>query len=285
MFVAIFPCDPVAAPEITDVLPGYIRAKGRVRLGFAAGARGSHLADLSECGGFRVKFPRGPACEAVVINTAGGMAGGDTLDLTAVLGPRAQVTVATQSAEKIYRSDGATTRIAADVRLEAGSGLVWAPQETILFNHARLARSLAVDMADDAVLLAAETVVFGRTAMGEAVTAGLFTDRWRVRRGGRLVFADDVRLTGDIAAVLARPAVGKGARAVATVLLVAGDAESRVDAVRGVLAGCGAEAAAAAWNGMLAVRALAAEAAAVRATVTAVLGFLSGRPLPRVWGC
>ncbi|HRQ81457.1 MAG TPA: urease accessory protein UreD, partial [Azospirillaceae bacterium] len=208
--------DGISRSKLDNALPAYIRAQGRVRLGFAANARGTHMADLSESGGFRVKFPKGRHCEAVVVNTAGGMTGGDALEMQITATAGAAATVVTQSAEKIYRSDGAETRIAAHVTLESGASLTWAPQETILFNGARVRRSLAVDMAEDAMLLAAETVVFGRTAMGETLTDACFADRWRVRRGGRLIFADDVRLSGDVAATLARPAVGNGARAAAT---------------------------------------------------------------------
>ncbi|HRJ60847.1 MAG TPA: urease accessory protein UreD, partial [Azospirillaceae bacterium] len=156
--------DGISRSKLDNALPAYIRAQGRVRLGFAANARGTHMADLSESGGFRVKFPKGRHCEAVVVNTAGGMTGGDALEMQITATAGAAATVVTQSAEKIYRSDGAETRIAAHVTLESGASLTWAPQETILFNGARVRRSLAVDMAEDAMLLAAETVVFGRTA-------------------------------------------------------------------------------------------------------------------------
>lgn len=275
--------DGISRSKLDNALPAYIRAQGRVRLGFAANARGTHIADLSESGGFRVKFPKGRLCEAVVVNTAGGMTGGDALDLQIAAGPGAEAVVATQSAEKIYRSDGAETCIAAHVTLESGASLTWAPQETILFNGARARRSLAVDMAADATLLAAETVVFGRTAMGETLTDACFADRWRVRRGGRLVFADDVRLTGDVAATLARPAVGNGARAAATLLYVSPDAAARLEEVRALALTC--EWGAGSWDGLLCARLVGPDAAAVRASIGALLGFLSGRPLPRVWGC
>lgn len=264
-------------------LPAYIRAAGRVRLGFQAGARGTHLSDLSESGGYRVKFPKGPACEAVVVNTAGGMTGGDVLDVKIVAGVGADATVVTQSAEKIYRTDGPETVIAADAALASGARLVWAPQETILYDKARLRRSLSVDMAGDATFLAAEIMIYGRTAMGETLTDAGLADRWRVRRDGRLVFADDVRLSGDVAATLARRASGGGARATATVLYVAPDAADRLDALRALPVRC--EWGAGTWDGLLCARFVGSDAAALRAGVVEALVFLSGRPAPRVWGC
>ena len=275
--------DGASRSDSGTALPAYIRARGRVRLGFQANARGTYAADLSESGGFRVKFPKGAVCEAIVVNTAGGMTGGDALDLDVTVGKGARVAIATQSAEKIYRSDGAATAIAARLRLESAANLVWAPQETILFNGARLTRALHVDMSEDATLLAAETVVFGRSAMGETLTSAVFADRWRVRRGGRLIFADDARLAGDIAAALARPAVGRGAKAAATLLYVSPDAADRLEDVRALASPC--DWGAGAWGGMLCARFVGDDAAAVRAAVGAALTLLSGRAPPRVWGC
>ncbi len=114
---------------------------------------------------------------------------------------------------------------------EPGATLRWLPQETILFDRARLHRGIEVDLSEGASLLLAEAVIFGRTAMGESVRSGELIDRWRIRRDGRLVFAETLRLGGDIGALLARPAAGNGAVALATVLLAPGD-EALVETVR-----------------------------------------------------
>ena len=112
--------------------------------------------------------------------------------------------MATPAAEKIYRSDGALAEFAVNLTLGAKARLDWLPQETILFNEARLSRTLHVELAPDAELLAVEAVLFGRAAMGDHFTHGNFHDRWRIRRDGRLLFADDLRFHGDIAARMAR---------------------------------------------------------------------------------
>ena len=85
------------------------------------------------------------------------------------------------------------------LKVGAGGTLAWLPQETILFDQVRLRRSIEVDLAPDASLLLAEGVVFGRSAMGETLAQGRFFDRWRVRRGGALVFAESLRLEDAIA--------------------------------------------------------------------------------------
>jgi urease accessory protein len=159
------------------------------------------------------------------------------------------------------------------------------PQETILFDAARLARQLDVDMASDASLTLVESVVFGRLAMGETSTSGAFRDRWRIRRDGCLVFAEEVRLDGDLARILDRPAGGGGGRMAATILHIAQDAEQKLERVRARLetAPDHVECGASAWNGMLIVRMLAAEPARGRGALAGVLGELRGRPMPRVW--
>jgi urease accessory protein len=178
------------------------RAVGRIALAVAAQNGATRRRQVYEDGPLRVRFPNGTgrALEAAIVNTAGGIAGGDRHDIGIEVGDGAALDVTTVAAEKVYRALGpAGGEIA--VRLAAGAGarLCWLPQETILFDRARLARRIEIDLAADASLLMAEAVVFGRTAMGEAVEEGAFADRWRVRCDGRLIFAEGVRLDGAIA--------------------------------------------------------------------------------------
>ncbi len=157
--------------------------------------------------------------------------------------------------------------------------LSWLPQETILFDRARLKRRIEVELAAGASLLMAEAVVFGRSAMGEAVEQGAFTDRWRVRRDGRLVFAETVRLDGAIATKLAEPAVASGGVAIATVLAVPGD-QAMVERVRAQTF-CG-EVGVSAWNGLAVARLCAKDGASLRRDLAAVIAALGGA-LPRLW--
>ena len=260
-----------------------IRAKAGARLSFAAGEPVSRLKSLTEWGGVRVKFPS-PAdrAEAVLINTGGGIAGGDELQIEVALAAGAALTVTTQSAERIYRSLGDTARISARLDVGAGADLAFVPQESILFSHARLARTIDADVAPDARLLLAETTVFGRAAMGETMTAGSLRDRWRIRRDGTLIYAGDVRIEGNIHELLAHAAIGQSARAVATLVYVAPDAADRLEDVRARLAASACRAAASSWNGLLSVRAL-GDPQAVRRAVAVAMTTLLRRALPRVW--
>ena len=168
------------------------------------------------------------------------------------------------------------------LRVRSGATLEWLPQETILFDRARIHRRIDIDLAATASLLLCEIVVFGRTAMGERMREGEFVDRWRLRRGGRLVFAETVRLDGDIGGKLAHPAIANGAAAIGTALIVPGDA-ALVERIRESLPAFRGEAGLSAWNGFAMARFCAQDAASLRADMMAVLGCASAVPLPRLW--
>lgn len=285
MYAGTSPSEFRSAPYRGADLPGYVRGEGVLRMRFAPRPRGTEAIALRESGGFRVRFPRVGPCEAVMINTGGGMTGGDRLSVDIVLEPGAEAIATTQSAEKVYRSTGADTQVDVHLMLEAGSRLAWLPQESILFDGARLSRRFSVTMADDARLTLAESMTFGRGAMGEEVRGAALADTWRVRRGGQLVFAENIRLHGDLASFLDRPAIGGTARAVATVLHVAPDAEDRIDEAREALDGAESDCGASAWSGMMVVRFAAPSPAVVRRDMARFLQAFRSGPLPRVWQC
>jgi urease accessory protein len=239
---------------------------------------------LHESGSLRVRFPspEGEGLSAVLVNTAGGVAGGDRFDTEIAVGQGAHLTLTTAAAEKVYRATGDAAALKITLKAAAGARLAWLPQETILFDRARVSRRIEIDLAEAASLLLCEIVVFGRAAMGERMQSGAFIDRWRLRRGGRLVFAETVRLEGDIGEKLARPAVAKGGVAIGTALIVPGD-EALVERIRELAASFGGEVGISAWNGFAMARFCAQDAARLRADMMAVLGRASTSPLPRLW--
>ena len=263
--------------------PARQRSRGRVALRVAGGGAASRVAGLAESGPSRLRFPRGPGLEAVLINTAGGVACGDRFEVSVALEAGAALAFTTTAAEKIYRSDGETAHLDVSLRLASGADLAWLPQETILYDAARLDRRLAAEIAPDARLLLFEALVLGRTARGERLRAGRLADTWHVRRGGRLVLAEALRLDGDIAARLDRPAIAGGAGALATLVLAAPDAEARLEQARALLADAPCEAAASAWNGLLVARFLAPDAARLRRAAVPLIEGLRGTAMPRVW--
>ena len=239
---------------------------------------------LHESGSLRVRFPSPEAegLSAVFVNTAGGIAGGDRFDIDITTGEGSRLTVTTAAAEKVYRAEGPSARLTIALKVEARSHLSWLPQETILFDRARVLRRIDIDLAESASLLLCEIVVFGRAAMGERMLHGEFVDRWRLRRGGRLAFAENVRLDGNIGEKLASPAIANGGVAVGTALIVPGD-EAIVERIREVTKSLSGEVGISAWNGFAMARFCAQDAARLRADMMAVLGRASGSALPRLW--
>jgi urease accessory protein len=249
-------------------------------MGAASGIR-----RLAEAGSARARMPttRDGVPEAVLINTAGGIASGDLFETEIDVASGAHLIATTAAAEKIYRSEGETSAIHTSAMLAPGARLDWLPQETILFDRARFRRRLDVAMHASATALLFEATVFGRAAHDETVVEGAYEDRWRVRRDGRLVYADTLRLAGAISEILARPTVAAGMRAWATLLYVAPDAEARIEEARAHLEGAASECGASAWNGLLAIRWLAPDIATLRRDAARFMNSFRGRPLPRVW--
>ena len=260
------------------------RAHGAVRFDVRLQDGVTRRHHLHESGSLRVRFPspEDDGLSAMFVNTAGGIAGGDRFAIEVAAGEGSRVTLSSAAAEKVYRAPGKPAELDIALTAAAGAHISWLPQETILFDRSRIIRRIDIDLAETASLLLCEIVVFGRTAMGERMREGAFVDRWRVRRGGRLVFAETVRLDGDIGDRLAQSAIAKGAAAIGTALIVPGDA-ALVERIRESLPSFRGEAGLSAWNGFAMARFCAQDAASLRADMMAVLGCASTVPLPRLW--
>ena len=262
---------------------GDLRVELRVRDGKTV------LADLRQDGCLKARFPRPvDLSEVVTLNTSGGVAGGDRLQLDLRVGEGAAACFASQAAERFYRALPADppARLRTNVQIASGGLAEWLPQESILFDRCALDRRLEISMAADARFIGVESLVFGRALMGETVQDARLADTIRIRRDGRLILHDAVRLNGALADALARPAIGDGACAVATVIYVGADAPARLDALRAAWAEGAVESGASCWDGMLVGRLAARDGAALRTAVASGLQCLrDGRALPRVWMC
>lgn len=268
---------------------GLQRAVGTLRVACKRRDGLTVLDRLHQQGCLKARFPRpdrGEWTTAVTLNTSGGIAGGDRLDLAFDMAADTRATIVAQAAERFYRAIPGTapSRVRTRIAVAAGASVEWLPQETILFDRCALDRQLDIELAPDAWFLGVETLVFGRAAMGERIACCHLRDRISLRRAGRLVWHDAIRLDGAVDAVLHSAAGAGGNRAVATMLCVGPGAEAWLDAVRAALDGI--EAGASAWNGMLLARLIAPDSATLRRGVIAALSVLrTGRPMPRVWNC
>ena len=269
----------------------YQRAVGDLRVSFKRRGDLSVLNDLRQAGCLKARFPRPVTAgwaDVTMLNTSGGVASGDRLFSAFSVGSGARAVISAQAAERFYRAPvgGLPSFVRTRIDVADGASAEWLPQETILFDNCALDRRLEINLAPDAWFLGIESLVFGRAAMGERVEQAWLRDSLRVRRDGRWLMHDAVRMDGPVAATLSRTAVAAGARAVATLLHVAPDAAAFLTPVREALEENGAETGVSAWNGMLVARMLAPDSARLRLAVAAALNVIRApRPLPRVWMC
>ena len=271
-------------------VPQSLRSAGRIDLALARRGDALTMPRAFQSGCLRVRLPRaggnGERPTAVILNTAGGVADGDRLDQQIEWREDAIGAVTTQAAEKIYRAIATGSTIETRLSVARGACAEWLPQETILFDGARLRRETRVVLAEDVTFLGLEAVVLGRAAMGETVGTGALSDRLRIWRNDRLIYADALSLDGDITGLMRRSAIGAGARAMAVLIHASARAAGMLAPVRDALGAARGRAAASSWNGLLAVRLLAPDGETLRHDLAAALAALcDGRPLPRVWRC
>ena len=216
----------------------------------------------------------------MLINTAGGLTGGDTIAWEAAAGPDSRLVLTTQACERIYRSLGDTVHVSTRLTAGAGAHIDWLPQETILFENSRLDRRIDIDLDETASLCAVEAILLGRDAMGEKALHAQLTDNWRIRRGGKLIHAEATRITGAPERERENLALLRGASAFATVVYIGADAEAREARLPPVAPGVGVSRS----GERLVVRALAPSGLALRRLVIPVITVLSGvGSLPRLW--
>lgn len=260
------------------------RARGAVRLSVKARDGRTVLDGLRVAGSLKLAFPRpvGTGFDAVLVNTAGGVTGGDRFTTEVAARAGTALTLTTQAAERAYRAQGpAPGRVSTRLAVADGARLAWLPQETILFDGADFARSLVAELEPGARLLLVEPVVFGRTLMGEELRRARFSDRVEIRRGGATLWFDATRLAGDVAATLDRPAVAAGARAAALVVYTAPDAEPMRDRLRALLPVTGGASLVA--PELLVARIVAKDGYALRQTLVPALKLLNENAIPRPW--
>lgn len=276
-----------AAPCFPADLPASVRVDARLELGVERTGAETRLSRRHESGAFRFRFPRahGRPPEAVTVNIAGGLAGGDRVSADLRVGEGASLAFTSAAAERVYRSAGDTTRLSSRLVLEAGARALWLPQETILHNGARVERRFEIDIAADARLLFGEMLYFGRRASGEGYDTGTVRESWRVRHAGRLTLADETRMDGLALARGADKAALGHHVAMATLLFAHPDAGEALEPIRTLFPDDGAmEAGATDLGPLVLVRLLSPDAARLRGLVLELAALLAARigmPMPR----
>ncbi|SFV30275.1 urease accessory protein [Devosia crocina] len=281
MNFALMPQDQAYLPT-----PTLQRARGIARIGTQQRDGRTCLKTLFQEGCCKIRMPKthSSALEAVFINTAGGITGGDHLQWGASVAPQGRLVVTTQACERSYRSTGDTAHVHTRLRVGAGAHLDWLPQETILFEASKLDRQLDIHLEEDATLTAIEAVLLGRDAMGEQALSAEISDNWRIRRNGRLVHAEATRIRGGIDERQSLSLLA-GNRAFASVVHIAHNADAAEALLRRVRARDGEGMIGASTTGeRLVVRAMAQTGLALRRLLVPTLVELTGAgALPRLW--
>ena len=250
--------------------------------------------DLYQKSPIRVLFPRASGAaveEAVLINTAGGIAGGDRLECSVTALDNASIAVTSQAAEKIYRALDKPARITTTLKASNIARLAWLPQETIVFNRARINRETEIELSSGTELLALEWLVLGRAAHGEKMDGGRISDSWRVKKDGRLIWADSFRVTDEVFPRLSRKALLSDCNAVATLLYFGPDLDTRLQLIRGAVQSSECQCAATLVGGLIVVRFAAKASRTLRLTLQALLQRFdrefgpSPFRVPKMWSC
>lgn len=282
-------------PETKDCAPGeaavdlprFVRVDARLRLHVDFHDGATQITERHEAGAMRLRFPRahGRAPEAILVNVAGGLAGGDCVTTNIRTGEAASLSFSSAAAERIYRAVGAPTMLSATLDIADDATAIWLPQETILHDGARVERRFSMDLAARATLVFGEMLYFGRRASGEGFSHGALRESWRVRRGGKLILADETRLSRDFATNILRPAALGTHVALATLLFSSKDAGDHLATIRAALpeGGC-VEGGASDLGGLVLIRLAAPDAARLRVDfvrLAELLVRIAGKPLPR----
>jgi urease accessory protein len=270
------------------------RAEGSGRIVLSGPEQGTRIIDVFQRAPIRIMFPRtgGRAVEeAVLINTAGGIAGGDRLETAVTALANASIAVTSQAAEKVYRALNEPARISTRLKASEVAKLAWLPQETIVFDRGRLRRETDIELSSTAELLALEWLVLGRVAHGEDLIGGHITDSWRVKKDGRLIWADSFRVTDEIFPHLHRKALLSNCRAIATLIYFGPALDARLEFLRDVVRSLECRCAATSVGGLIIVRFAAKVLYDLRVALQNFLEQFSrelgGGPfrVPKMWSC
>jgi urease accessory protein len=249
------------------------RAHGHVKLHM----RQSGVEHIREVGSSKVRLP--PASgQAYLINTAGGLAGGDAFSNEILIGKNSALTITTQAAERVYRSLGPPATVENNIKVEADASLHWLPHETILFDGASLNRCNNIELNSGSRFLGLEATIFGRKASGENITSIFFREEWRIKLDGKLIHSDIIKLETELPS---SKATLENNRAIATLILIDATANIDLDQLRNAI---GVQAGVSMWNGKLVARLIAKDGMTLKKALVSALSVLaSPTELPKTW--
>jgi urease accessory protein len=167
--------------------------QARLEMGFAHQHGKTVLAHRRHIGPLTVQrpfYPEGDVCHVYVLHPPGGVVAGDclTIDINAATDSAALVT--TPAAGKFYRSGGKLARQQVSLTVAENASLEWLPQETIIYEGARVLSELRLDLAAGARFIGWEILAMGRPAANEGFTYGEVSMNWQIFRVGELFYRE-----------------------------------------------------------------------------------------------
>lgn len=176
------------------------RWQAELHLGFIRKAQKTILAKRSHKGPLTVQrpfYPEGGLCHVYILHPPGGVVAGDCLLIDVHAADDTEALVTTPAAGKFYRSDGKQASQTVSIKVEAGAVVEWLPQETIVYQGARLCSTVDIELADDARFMAWEILALGRPAAGEGFESGEVLLNWQLHRNGQPIYLEKIRLDAE----------------------------------------------------------------------------------------
>jgi urease accessory protein len=214
--------DRMHAEPPTPITPDHCDA--RLSLGFTDDAGTSRLTERSHFGPLRVQkalYPEHPSvCHAIVVHPPGGIVGGDALSIVTKVGDNASAFITTPGAAKWYKANGKHSSQKIELEVGANASLEWLPQETIFFDHADVRLEQSVSLQKDATYIGCDILCFGRTASGESFGSGRISQRYAIKREGKLIWYEQGALLADSSDM--QSPLSLGGKTVCATLIAAG---------------------------------------------------------------
>ena len=146
-------------------------------------------------------------CILPILHTAGGLVGGDFLELEANLEKNSKVLLTTSSAQKVYGSvgrskinpDGIFSKQKNLITILDNSHLEYLPQETIIFANGLYDQKFKISMSETSSFLFTDLIRLGRSSSGESIESGVFRSKLEILRNNDLCddweYVDQIELS------------------------------------------------------------------------------------------
>lgn len=141
-------------------------------------------------------YPEHEVCHTYILHPPGGVVGGDQLTINVNVDSGAHALITTPASGKFYRCDERQASQSQNLRIDDGGILEWLPQETILFDQAKVKTHTSIELGEHGKLLAWEIMCLGRPASGEGFDNGYCQQCFEITRQGQKLLVERARLEG-----------------------------------------------------------------------------------------